>query len=114
MSLLAAVLSMRCPRCRAGPVFRGVLRTHRACPTCALVFEREPGYFTGAMYASYALGIFGTAPVWFAMLVKGQPLAAILVVSTVLVVLLMPVFFHYSRVMWLHWDYHFNAATFAE
>ena len=27
------------------------------CPVCGLRFERETGYWTGAMVASYALGI---------------------------------------------------------
>ena len=27
------------------------------CPRCGLRFEREPGYWTGAMVASYALGV---------------------------------------------------------
>lgn len=113
MATLAAILLMRCPRCRKGGVFRGFLLTRRDCPVCRLVFEREPGYFVGAMYASYALGVFGTAPVWFTMLITGQSLAAILIVATLLVVGLAPVFFHYSRILWLYWDYHFNSETFA-
>ena len=27
------------------------------CPVCDLRFEREPGYFMGAMYISYVLGL---------------------------------------------------------
>lgn len=28
------------------------------CPSCGLKFDREPGYFLGAMYISYGLGLF--------------------------------------------------------
>jgi hypothetical protein len=76
------------------------------------VFEREPGYFTGAMYASYTIGIFGTLPIWMTMLLTGASLTAILVVAVVLVLAIMPIAFHYSRVLWLHWDMHFNPSTF--
>jgi hypothetical protein len=105
---------MRCPRCCRGAVYRGILRTRRECPACGLVFEREPGYYTGAMYASYFLGIFGTMPVWLALLLTDQSLGLIIGVSLGLVAVLMPVFFHYSRVIWLHIDYVVNESTFIE
>lgn len=109
---LIAVLLMRCPRCCRGSVYRGFLRTRKNCPVCDTVFEREPGYFTGAMYASYMLGIFATMPVWLTLLLTDQPYALILSVSVAEIVILMPVFFHYSRVIWLHLDYLLNPKTF--
>jgi uncharacterized protein (DUF983 family) len=62
MSLLQAMLRQLCPRCRRGAIFRcslwrGWLAMHERCPVCQLKFEREPGYFLGAMYVSYALAI---------------------------------------------------------
>ena len=108
MSLLVAVALMRCPRCRKGPVFSGFLRTRERCPVCGLVYERAPGYFTGAMYASYSIGVFGTLPVWFTLLYARQPLWLVLAASTAAVLLLMPFSFHYSRVAWLHFDHHFE------
>ncbi len=85
-----------------------------SCPDCSLVFEREPGYFTGAMYASYFIGIFTTLPVWMFMLLGGAALTPILVVEIGMVILLTPVSFHYSRVFWMHIDCYFNPATFVE
>ncbi len=109
---LLAIARMRCPRCGRGAVYAGPLRMRRTCPACNLQFEREPGYFTGAMYASYFLGIFTTLPVWLGMLLAGARLGPILVVAIGLVVVLMPVYFHYSRVMWMHIDAYLNPATF--
>jgi hypothetical protein len=31
---------------------------HEYCPVCGLKFEREEGYFLGAMYISYGLALF--------------------------------------------------------
>src|SRR5262245_32870110 len=55
-SRLGALLRQRCPRCRTGRVFRSLFRMNDPCPHCGLLFEREEGYFLGAMYVSYALG----------------------------------------------------------
>ena len=51
-----------CPRCHAGAIyrrslFRGWLDIHERCPVCGLKFEREQGYYLGAMYFSYALSV---------------------------------------------------------
>src|SRR5690349_373196 len=61
-STLANILRHQCPRCRIGRIFRsniywGFPKMHDRCPACDLRFDREPGYFLGAMYISYGLGI---------------------------------------------------------
>ena len=57
-SSLAGILKRVCPRCRQGPVFDSPWVMNEDCPRCGLDFDRgEPGYFTGAMYVSYALAI---------------------------------------------------------
>ncbi len=62
LSTAGDILRQRCPRCRAGnifrhSIFRGFPKMHERCPVCDLKFEREPGYFLGAMYVSYGLGV---------------------------------------------------------
>jgi uncharacterized protein (DUF983 family) len=109
---LRASLFMRCPRCCKGSVYQALLQMRESCPACGLKYEREAGYFTGAMYASYFLGIFSTAPVWFGMLMAGASYTAIVVVGIGMVVVLMPLYFHYSRVLWMHIDAYFNPKTF--
>ena len=111
---VVAAITLRCPRCCRGGVWAAPFRMRNACAVCGLEFEREPGYFTGAMYASYFIGIFATLPVWMGMLFAGASLTAVLVVGIGLVVLLTPVSFHYSRVFWMHIDCYFNPKTFEE
>ena len=55
-----------CPRCRTGKIyctsiFRIFPRMNARCPECGLKFEREQGYFLGAMYFSYAIGTVAIA-----------------------------------------------------
>ena len=63
-SVLSAGLKGRCPQCRQGEMFTHgpfvlskMTSMHRTCSKCGLQFEVEPGFFFGAMYVSYALGI---------------------------------------------------------
>ncbi len=70
MSRLKKIIREKCPNCEVGDIFisKGNLfqlkmpKMHHTCPHCQHKFEKEPGYFFGAMYVSYALvvaqGIF--------------------------------------------------------
>src|SRR5439155_12681997 len=42
-------LTRRCPRCGGGNLFKRWFRMVPDCPRCALHFEREPGYWVGAV-----------------------------------------------------------------
>ena len=76
------------------------------CPVCALRFERETGYWTGAMVASYALGIPVLALLVLAVwLATGWDIVVALVVADVLFLALVPFVWRYSRVVWLHLDW---------
>lgn len=48
-TMLRRALRRRCPRCGAGGIFASHLELHERCPRCGLAFEREPGYWVGAM-----------------------------------------------------------------
>jgi uncharacterized protein (DUF983 family) len=61
-STLGSIIHQRCPRCRVGAIFRSSIfrgwpRMLERCPVCDLKYEREPGYFLGAMYISYGIAL---------------------------------------------------------
>src|SRR6516164_509576 len=56
-SRLSAILRLRCPKCREGRIFGSKNQTNPACPVCGLSFNREEGYFIGALYFSYFLAV---------------------------------------------------------
>ncbi len=63
ISAIRGIVRQVCPRCRQGPMFRPFsirrwLDMYAVCPVCDLKFDREPGYFLGAMYVSYVFGAF--------------------------------------------------------
>jgi len=98
------ILREMCPRCGQGKIFRGFLAMNRACPSCGLQFEREQGYFVGAMYFSYALAILLVLPVVLGMLMLGFSAAPIYLMGTVTLLVLSPWLFRYSRVLWMYVD----------
>ena len=105
----SAILHQRCPRCRRGAVFGGVIHMHRRCSECDLAFEREPGYFLGAMYFSYGMGILAVAPLVLALMFwSGLPASSIGWLAGLELLLLSPWLFRYSRVAWMHFDQHFD------
>src|SRR4051812_23871637 len=52
-----AIFLLRCPKCLRGKVFSGMVTMNECCPLCGHKFEREPGYFMGAMFGNYFLAI---------------------------------------------------------
>ena len=86
-------------------MYRGLLAMNETCPACEHRFERESGFFQGAMYVSYVLasGTFAVlalvAQFWLAPRV-GQ--AAAFALAILAQMPLVPVLWRYSRVLWAH------------
>ena len=78
---------------------------HERCPVCGLKFERESGYFLGAMYISYALGIGTVAAlsvlVWEVM---RWPLLKSVAAGIVILLPFAPVLTWVARVLWIYLD----------
>ncbi len=61
-NLTLSILREKCPNCDKGDVFKNtpifqLPVMHERCPDCNYYFDREPGYFLGAMYISYGLAV---------------------------------------------------------
>jgi hypothetical protein len=73
---------------------------------CGLIFQREEGYFLGAMYVSYLLGAVLLGGTYFlaTWLLPGWNEYLILVGLLVPYLLLTPLVFRYSRGVWIYFD----------
>jgi uncharacterized protein (DUF983 family) len=102
-----AILLQRCPKCLHGKVFSGWITMRATCPECGHRFEREPGYFLGAMYASYFLAIpvllVMTLLIYWLVLPSWSPENVVLV-ALVPFLFVAPLVYRYSRIIWMHFD----------
>jgi len=104
-------LCLQCPRCGAPTLFRGWLAMHERCALCDLRFEREQGYFLGAMYVNYAFTVTIVLSGYFALAWwTNISLTYQLVLWGSVSVLCPLVLFRYSRGVWLSFDYFFHPA----
>lgn len=108
---LQAIILEKCPRCRQGDMFAYPLyqvtkfdKMHKTCPHCNFVFDREPGFFDGAMYVSYVLSVGLFLSVGLVLyVVFGNPETWVYITTVVVLnILLIPSFFRYSRVLYLY------------
>ena len=109
LRLLIGGLCLRCPRCGTRSLFRGWWTMHEQCWACGLRFEREQGYFLGAMYINYGvtvvLALLGSfALEWWIEVSLTQQLVLWVTFGTLFPL----VFFRYSRSLWLSFDYFFD------
>src|SRR5579872_3838105 len=105
MSAVQGILRHLCPRCRQGRIFRGWLAMHEACPSCGLQFNREQGYYIGAMYVSYLLSI---PPVLVLVMILWRlahwSFGAAIVGAFVAYLPVVPLAVRLSRVIWIYVD----------
>jgi hypothetical protein len=87
-------------------MFRGPVSMNDTCPSCGLIFQREEGYFLGAMYVSYGLSVVLIGAAYWALTFAwpeiGIPATMILILLAYLP--FVPAVFRYSRVIWIYFD----------
>jgi uncharacterized protein (DUF983 family) len=98
----------KCPICNQGHVFADhgnvflmrVPKMNERCSVCNYKFDKEPGYFFGAMYLSYAMAIAEMIAV-FLCLVWFVPTWAL--ITALLCILVLMSFYNYrlSREIWV-------------
>ena len=110
LSTVRDILRQRCPRCRMGnifrySIFRGFPKMRERCPVCDLKFEREPGYFLGAMYVSYGLALVIVAII-AALLwsITGWWITKDTIWAVVIFLPLAPTITLFARVLWIYLD----------
>lgn len=122
---LWSIITMRCPRCRRGDMFKQanpfkklslkhILDMHDQCPVCAQKFDLEPGFWYGTGYVSYALMVALSATTFIAWWViigistDDNRIMYWLIFNAVLIVVLQPWFMRLSRVIYLNFFVGYN------
>jgi uncharacterized protein (DUF983 family) len=108
--MLTRGFTRRCARCGAGHLFHAYLRMVPDCPKCGLHFEREQGYWAGAL----AINIIATAGlftiVFVALIIATAPdipVAPVLIVLIPIAILGPIVYYPFSKTVWVAVDRSF-------
>ena len=111
---LVKVAQCKCPNCKKGNIFYKsgnifllrMPKMHPTCPVCDFVFEKETGFFFGAMYVSYSLAaglmISLMALLWGILGI--HPLKVFIAISLI-IVLTSTYNFMLSRTIWIYFFY---------
>ena len=118
-SKLYSISKNKCPRCHEGSFwpnsplknllfYRG--RLNNNCSNCGLKFEIELGFWYGAMYISYALGVLLMLIIWllqviFFPMVNIKQLILFIMLS---IILFCPYNFFFSRLIWINFFVSFS------
>lgn len=110
ISAWQGVLRQLCPRCRLGKIyptsiFRGLSKMNDTCAVCHLWFEREEGYFLGAMIVDYALAMLTTTTIGAILWsFTHWSFEKICIVAIVLFLPTVPLVTRLGRVLWIYID----------
>jgi hypothetical protein len=90
-------------------MFISLFRMRERCPKCGAWFDREPGFYLGAIYFNYGLTSLA-ATVAYPLLTFGLAVHRRTALACLLVfVVLFPIwFFRYARSLWLGFDEYFD------
>ncbi|MEQ5792930.1 DUF983 domain-containing protein [Muricauda sp. NFXS6] len=114
MKKVESILQCKCPKCENGKIFKDaksrvpfmIPKMNNRCPECDYKFERETGFFFGAMFVSYALAagqmIVSLALFWY--LIGLTPLIVFIIIA-ILAALLSSLNFRLSRAIWIYLFY---------
>src|ERR1044071_5202207 len=109
--ILGNGLRLRSPPCGIGALYAKAFRMHSNCPQCGLKFEREQGYFVGAIYVNYAATVFFAITGFFLLdMYPGLDINRQLEIWVPFAVLFPILFFHHSRSLWLVLEHLLNPA----
>ncbi|MGH8873511.1 MAG: DUF983 domain-containing protein [Acidimicrobiia bacterium] len=103
LTMLGRALRRRCPRC-GGKAFSSYFRLREHCERCGMRFEREEGYWVGALVINTAV-VFGSFLILFvggiALTWPDVPWGALAAVTTGAMAILPVVFYPFSKTLWM-------------
>jgi uncharacterized protein (DUF983 family) len=108
-SSLRSIFFFRCPRCHEGKFYRShpydlsqVGDLHEHCSECGLKYEKEPGFYYGAMYVAYALGVALFVTLWtsFNLFMPSVSVGFQILVIVLATIFLGPYFYALSKIIW--------------
>ncbi len=104
--LLGRGLRQRCPVCGKGKIFAGIFKTYERCPVCGFTFEREPGYYTGAMAVNLIITELLLAAIALPVAASQAVSIQVMIAMGATIPILLPVLFYRpTKSLWMGFDH---------
>lgn len=116
-SMLFSIFKFKCPKCHEGDFLvshpydlKKAGDIHHHCSVCGFKYEKEPGFYYGAMYVAYALAValFVTLWVSFNLFFKnvsiGWQIGSIILATVVLA----PYLYALSKIIWANFFFKYD------
>jgi len=108
-TILIRGLLLRCPYCGKGKLFRRGFTMYEKCPVCGWRYEREEGYWTGAIAVNLVvtelLIAFVAVPLAVALALAQQPITLLIIIGLPLPFILPFLFFRHAKSVWMSIDF---------
>ncbi len=109
LRLLLSGLFLRCPYCGKGKLFRRFYSMYDRCSVCGWRYEREEGYWTGAialnLVVTELLIAIVTVPVVIWLAVSGLPIWPLVAIGLPMCFILPLLFFRHAKSFWMSLDF---------
>lgn len=100
---ISGIFGNKCPHCLRGKVFSGIYAMNPRCPDCGIKFEKESGYFLGAIVFSYFIGVFSVIPILISSIFLFHlEISTGVMIATVQILAMHPLLNRYSKLVWLY------------
>ena len=108
---IARGLGRRCPRCGAKGIFDSYFKLKDRCPSCLYPFEREQGYWVGAIVVNMAVAEFLFFLLFFTVVLVTMPgveWGPLLIVAIATNAIVPVIFYPFSKTVWMAGDLYFH------
>jgi uncharacterized protein (DUF983 family) len=104
-----SIRKFKCPHCQEGKFFvshvydlRKVGDVRESCDRCGVHYSKEPGFYFGAMYVAYAIGVALFVALWvsFNLFFDYVSTGVQIIVIVLATVFLSPFIFALSKIIW--------------
>ncbi len=102
---LLRALRLRCPVCAESSIVERPFKVRHHCPSCDALFQREAGFFVGAILANVVTTEAFILMVYVACLLAGFHYQLILPLLFAAALLFPVAFYHHSWSLWLAFDH---------
>lgn len=113
-----SIINNKCPRCHQGDYyfsknpydFSLLGKMPDKCVNCGQSYQIEDGFYLGAMFVSYAIGVAIFITFWVATSVLFPEMTYWnqVIVEAIAIIVLFPVNFWFSRIIWINLNVNFN------